>query len=644
PIAPTNWQAGAGDSSILVIQNTSAWGLNMASFIFENFGIAATVINSSQIAATDFSPFDLIITVGDQSSSYYNAISANVAKFDEFVSQGGVVQYQLATQGDNVNIVNGVNVRFGNSENLNKVLLPLHPIAAGLPAELPGNSANHCYLSNLPPEAAIITATSFSVVPTTVEYQFGNGTVIATGMTWEYLYLNGFASGPILYNAVAYSLSLTGGVRWLSANPTSGIVPADSTLNIEVTFNAADLKGGNYRANIVISSNDPDSSRVLLPAHLHVTGAPVIAVSDTILPYGAVFIGVTVIDTLIVSSRGTDSLRVSSIMPDNPDYSVSQASFTLAPEESRAVEVSFTPSATGPRNGTLTIVSNDETNSHLTVPLTGEGVEPPVISVSPAAFEFRVKEGDSTTAVMTISNTGGSPLNFTIRDEEAPQAMAASGQKLYWTEPLVSTPDTLHRSNLDGSEVESIFTNNASMRGIAVDEVSGRLYWADRGDGTIRSSRLDGSDIAVLLSGVDALDLAIDHAGGKIYWTNFSSGTINQANLDGSGVKIIVQSAGTSSGTDLGPDADIAPAPAVRSDENVALLSNPWGIALDLTHGKVYWTEQTGNRLSRANLDGSGVETVVDTLLFGPRGIKLDVAGGKIYFVDSGNRAIKRAN
>jgi len=434
------------------------------------------------------------------------------------------------------------------------------------------------------------------------------------------------------------------GVSWLSVDPVAGKIAAGASAEINVIFDAAGLQGGDYSARIVIASNDPSSSRVTIPANLRVTGAPVIAVSDTLLNYGKLFVGVTATDTLIVSNRGTDRLTVSGFAVDNTDYRVNSTGLTLIPGESKAVPVSFTPSTTGNRDGVLTIASDDPSNRQLRVKLAGEGVAPPIISVNPAALEFMLPEGDTATAIMTIANTGGSPLNFKIRDEESPRAQAADGRKLYWTEPLAA-PDTLHRSNLDGSEVERLFTNNASMRGIAADETGKRLYWADRGDGTIRSSRLDGSDIKVLFSGVDALDLAIDHAAGKIYWTNFSSGVINKANLDGTGVIIIVTSTGSfNAGRHAEPNEELAPVPSARVEASSALLSGPWGIALDLKNGKVYWTEQNGDRIGRANLDGSSVETIIATGINGPRGLKLDVAAGKIYFVDSFSRAIKRAN
>ena len=101
--------------------------------------------------------------------------------------------------------------------------------------------------------------------------------------------------------------------------------------------------------------------------------------------------------------------------------------------------------------------------------------------------------------------------------------------------------------------------------------------------------------------------------GGKIYWTaqtGASSGTINSANLDG---------------TDVG--------------ELVSIRSVPMGIAVDTTGSKVYWTASSG-KVKRANLNGSGSETVLPGLS-DPTDIV--VSNGFIYWTEGGN-SIRRVN
>ena len=73
-------------------------------------------------------------------------------------------------------------------------------------------------------------------------------------------------------------------------------------------------------------------------------------------------------------------------------------------------------------------------------------------------------------------------------------------------------------------------------------------------------------------------------------------------------------------------------------------LVQPNDIALDVTGGKIYWTDDDTGKIQRANLNGSNIQDLVTTGLDQPQGIVLDVAGGKMYWVDWGTEKIQQAN
>ena len=58
---------------------------------------------------------------------------------------------------------------------------------------------------------------------------------------------------------------------------------------------------------------------------------------------------------------------------------------------------------------------------------------------------------------------------------------------------------------------------------------------------------------------------------------------------------------------------------------------------------KMYWINTESNKIQRANLDGSGVEDLVEGLDF-PFDLALDVAAGKMYWTDFHTNKIQRAN
>ena len=74
-------------------------------------------------------------------------------------------------------------------------------------------------------------------------------------------------------------------------------------------------------------------------------------------------------------------------------------------------------------------------------------------------------------------------------------------------------------------------------------------------------------------------------------------------------------------------------------------LSIPWDITLDVSDGKMYWTDADTGKIQRANLDGfnSNIETLVSGLS-APKGIALDVSDGKMYWTDADTGKIQRSN
>jgi hypothetical protein len=67
---------------------------------------------------------------------------------------------------------------------------------------------------------------------------------------------------------------------WLSANPTSGSVPAGGSQNVDVIVDATGLAPGTYNCNLRIKSNDPDENPVIVPVQLNVTTSAVVGFVD----------------------------------------------------------------------------------------------------------------------------------------------------------------------------------------------------------------------------------------------------------------------------------------------------------------------------------------------------------------------------
>jgi len=192
-------------------------------------------------------------------------------------------------------------------------------------------------------------------------------------------------------------------------------------------------------------------------------------------------------------------------------------------------------------------------------------------------------------------------------------ALDVAGGKMYWN--TAYTNQRVMRANLDGSNVETLISTGTDYAnyGMDLDVPGGKMWWAGCYGMQIHTANLDGSSHTTPISTSSrAGDVALDLSAGKVYYTVIINGApeISRANFDGTGQEVLLDS---TSG-----------------------IVNPWGIALDVAGGKMYWTNYGIDKIMRADLDGSNVEDVLTSGLNGPMGIALDVAGGKMYFCNTG--------
>ncbi len=401
------------DASVLVIQNTDAWVTDIQRDILAPMGIAAHKINSSSISSTDFSVYDLIVTAGDEDYRYYNALSANAAKFEDFVRSGGSVLYQTATQGDNVTLAGGVLSEHGLMAEVNEVVNGNHTIMEGLPGIINGTWASHNVIRNLPQNAGIITVSgNGEKLPTTVEYSIGAGTIIATGMTWEYAFSFGHNYGVLTSRSVAYLLENS--VGWLSADKNSGSVPGNSEEGINLKFNAKNLMGGTYYGDVLIASDDPLNELVTVPVTLEVTGVPVVALSDNQMNFGKIREGEKQVRPLTIQNQGSDGLTVAPAL-DNGIFTVDLTPVTIPARSSYVLEIAYAPVVVGTTTAVLTLSTNDPRHPELEVELQGTAVAAPRLVVNPASFSIELNSGEAKRENLLIENKGGDTLFYSLR-------------------------------------------------------------------------------------------------------------------------------------------------------------------------------------------------------------------------------------
>jgi hypothetical protein len=224
-------------------------------------------------------------------------------------------------------------------------------------------------------------------VPNSACEQAGFGRVVTMAGDLANNFHFTYGNTEVLVSQVFDWLAMGTACGWLSCAPAAGTVQVGGSAEVGVTFDAAELHGGDYLADVQVHSNDVDDRWTYVAAGLHVTGVPDIAVSPTQLNFGEVAIGATAAETLLVWNEGTDLLTVGNISSDHTEFAAQPASFILLPEEDQAVVIQFTPIAEGPVMGTLTILSDDPDEGTVLVTLEGTGMPTTPVEYSLLAEE-----------------------------------------------------------------------------------------------------------------------------------------------------------------------------------------------------------------------------------------------------------------
>ncbi|XP_076435319.1 low-density lipoprotein receptor-related protein 5-like [Babylonia areolata] len=128
-----------------------------------------------------------------------------------------------------------------------------------------------------------------------------------------------------------------------------------------------------------------------------------------------------------------------------------------------------------------------------------------------------------------------------------------------------------------------VVSGTGVVKGLAVDWVTGALYWTDSSRGHVMVARWDGSFQNVLLQDqvTRPLGIAVHPRRGRIYWTDLGlpslvKPTLESANMDGSERRVLV------SGDALG---------------------RPNHVFIDYTKDKLYWADSARNKVMQYDLN-----------------------------------------
>ncbi len=216
------------------------------------------------------------------------------------------------------------------------------------------------------------------------------------------------SDGGVFVTQNVANCELSGGQCWNILGTGLPLAPA---IQLAATSaNGGLLRVGTYGRGIwqiPLLRGVPQTSITLTPASLIFSGQPVQTASNP--------------QTVVLTNTGSASLTVSNVEITGDFIETDNCSGAISAGGTCQIQVTFTPSATGTRTGTLTVTANIP-GGQQTVGLSGTGTTQSAIVVLPNSVSFGGQQINtvSTAQQVTVSNTSGSSIALTSESVTGP--------------------------------------------------------------------------------------------------------------------------------------------------------------------------------------------------------------------------------
>ncbi len=224
--------------------------------------------------------------------------------------------------------------------------------------------------------------------------------------------------------------------------------------------------------------------------------------------------------------------------------------------------------------------------------------------------------------IQSIATSGSTKLTNVVQNLSSPGPIVISNGHLYWGE----TGGSIRRIDLTATRqtVQNVATGLGEPLSLSI--AKNKLYWVERsagGTGSLNRSNLDGSNAQTLktfASGVPT-SIAVDGSDNKIYWTK-GTGKIQRSNLAGRFVKDIATGVTSPTGIVLNVAASdtVVRQPTQPTQPSQPTTYSQYDVnqdgAVNNADTKLVSRVITGAATNaRADVDGSGTVDVTDLIL-----------------------------
>ena len=389
-------------------------------------GLALDKDGNTYVAGTT-NTYNFPVTPG----TYQSTDSTSMNGFIGFVSKiggAGDLSYSTYFGGNQLTIIQAIAVDASGSSYvsglaLNDGTFPITTTSICDPAVY-SSGCNFAFVTKFDPVGANLVYSTFLgpnnfAAPEGVALDRDNNAYILAGASsGSYTSVNGIesygGSGDLLLveidataNAQLFATYL-GGFGNDAPAPSGIAVDAQGDIYLSGITNSSDLPTTQSAFQTILGGNNDAFVVKIAPAQ-----EPAVALNPTSLLYGDESVGATSQpQTVVLRNMGSAQLSISSISAVGDFTETDTCVAGVPPAGSCTLSISFAPTASGLRSGSVLITDNTSGSPH-SINLSGTGVGPSA-SISPADLAFPAVPigGSSQVQLLTLSNNGNAPLSI----------------------------------------------------------------------------------------------------------------------------------------------------------------------------------------------------------------------------------------
>ena len=209
--------------------------------------------------------------------------------------------------------------------------------------------------------------------------------------------------------------------RWVWPVEDMGVVVPTLTDTLELVMDTR-VNSLLRSAVLVIYSDDPENPMLTVDLELTINGGETeVAMPDTVMDFEDTQIGGSSMLALEICNTGQGTLEIISIENDSDVFVPSVMPMEIIGGDKNKLMVEFSPTAVQYYEDTIIITTNDVLKPTLSVIVSGTGIAPADVAVSPDSFTGHVvygdgvEYGDMDTMLLIIANPGEGELYWEAR-------------------------------------------------------------------------------------------------------------------------------------------------------------------------------------------------------------------------------------